>query len=155
MAMSTVVVSMLWAGLLRQQPSSTWKPNFEPLGMFCYKNSKNPNIPPSRQHDFPHSGGCGCENTQFRWIDGEMYDKTTGVPDLQSPMCTNIYILPISFVRLVRSVLHSRSDGHARLIARTCRSIVSSRLLTLIHFNCQLCCCNPFPPPWLAGWLNE
>lgn len=84
MAMSTVVVSMLWAGLLRQQPSSTWKPNFEPLGMFCYKNSKNPNIPPSRQHDFPHSGGCGCENTQFRWIDGEMYDKTTGVPDLHS-----------------------------------------------------------------------
>ena len=133
MAMSTVVVSMLWAGLLRQQPSSTWKPNFEPLGMFCYKNSKNPNIPPSRQHDFPHSGGCGCENTQFRWIDGEMYDKTTGVPDLQSPMCTNIYILPIPFVRLVRSVLHSRSDGHARLIARTCSS--KHRLVSTFDFD--------------------
>ena len=22
---------------------------------------------------YPHSGGCGCENTQFRWTDGQLY----------------------------------------------------------------------------------
>ena len=53
-----------------QEPSATWRPNFEPLGLYCYKNAKNPNDPASSRD---HTGACGCENTQFRWTDGELY----------------------------------------------------------------------------------
>ena len=59
--------------VVAQNPTASWHPNFEPLGLFCYHNSKNPNIPVADQRKFAHSGGCGCENTQFRWSDGEMY----------------------------------------------------------------------------------
>ena len=58
---------------LGQNPTSSWRSNFEPLGLFCYKNAKNPNLPVAEQHEFAHSGGCGCENTQFRWTNDEMF----------------------------------------------------------------------------------
>jgi hypothetical protein len=75
MSLSAVgtVVLLISCGLaclaLAQTPSPSWKPNFVPLGLFCYKDAKNPNEPAS--HD--HIGGCGCENTQFRWTDGSLY----------------------------------------------------------------------------------
>jgi hypothetical protein len=56
-----------------QRPTADWQPNFTPLGLFCSKTAQNVNVPASSQHDFPHSGGCGCENTQFRWTDGQLY----------------------------------------------------------------------------------
>ena len=56
-----------------QVPKPSWKPNFTPLGLFCFKDAQNPNVPAALQHEYPHSGGCGCENTQFRWTDGELY----------------------------------------------------------------------------------
>ena len=56
-----------------QNPTPSWRPNFSPLGLFCFKDAQNPNVDPAGQHLYPHSGGCGCENTQFRWTDGELY----------------------------------------------------------------------------------
>merc|ERR1711871_766351 len=56
--------------ILSQPPTSKWTPNFQPLGLYCYKSAPNPNMPSNAQQ---HGGGCGCENTQFRWTDGELY----------------------------------------------------------------------------------
>jgi hypothetical protein len=42
-----------------QAPNATWVPNFTPLGLFCFKDAQNVNVPASSQHTFPHSGGCG------------------------------------------------------------------------------------------------
>ena len=55
---------------ISQPPNAKWTPNFQPLGLYCYHDAPDPNIPP---HSHQHSGGCGCENTQFRWTDGELY----------------------------------------------------------------------------------
>jgi hypothetical protein len=64
-----VLLVCLASAAVAQKPSASWKPNFEPLGLFCYNDAKLPNDPDS--HD--HIGGCGCENTQFRWTDSNMY----------------------------------------------------------------------------------
>eukprot|EP00665_Eupelagonemidae_sp_cell47_P002174 gene2174-8526_t len=44
-----------------QDPPPGWAPNFASLGPYCWKDA------PSANADLPRAGGCGCENTQFRW----------------------------------------------------------------------------------------
>ena len=63
---------LLWQSTRCQAPSSSWRPNFSPLGgpgqsLYCWKDAQNPNLP----HTHDHIGSCGCENTQFRWMDSD------------------------------------------------------------------------------------
>ena len=53
-----MMFAVVLAAVLSQHPSSHWRVNYEPLGMFCFKESQNPNIPQADQHQYPHSGGC-------------------------------------------------------------------------------------------------
>ena len=62
-------LALLLSGGLAQPPSASWRPNFTPLGLYCYNDAHNPDLPDA--HD--HVGSCGCENTQFRWTDGQFY----------------------------------------------------------------------------------
>ena len=69
-----LLLPLLWQSARGQAPSSSWKPNFSPLGgpgqsLYCWKDAQNPNLP----HAHDHIGSCGCENTQFRWTDGALY----------------------------------------------------------------------------------
>ena len=69
-----LLLPLLWQSARGQAPSSSWRPNFSPLGgpgqsLYCWKDAQNPNLP----HAHGHIGSCGCENTQFRWTDGALY----------------------------------------------------------------------------------
>ena len=70
---AALAAALLAATALAQEPTPSWRPNFTPLGLFCFKDAQNPNIDPEQQREYEHSGGCGCENTQFRWTDGQLY----------------------------------------------------------------------------------
>ena len=57
---SSVAVALAAVGLLgspagsgSQSLTPSWRPNFDPLGIVCWKDAPNPNVPSGQQHRFP------------------------------------------------------------------------------------------------------
>ena len=129
------------AGVAAQNPTPSWRPNFEPLGLFCYKDAQNPNVDPERQHDYPHSGGCGCENTQFRWTDGQLYMMESHGHD-----CDPIFPNYNSSTEGDCSFFRIRHMLSGRIVANVSESLRHSFFSAVVDYNAK-----PSPRLWVFG----
>jgi hypothetical protein len=132
-----VLLACFTSVAIAQNPSTSWKPNFEPLGLFCYKDAKLPNYPDS--HD--HIGGCGCENTQFRWTDGSMY-----MLESHSHGCETIFANYNTTRDGDCSFFRIREMESGRVIANISASIGHSFFSAVVDYNAK-----PSPKLWVFG----
>eukprot|EP01052_Picozoa_sp_SAG31_P034521 SAG31_NODE_4047_length_3638_cov_1.867477_1_plen_293_part_00 len=124
-----------------QQPTAGWQPNFTPLGLYCFKGSQNVNVPAARQHEFPLSGGCGCENTQFRWTDGELY-----IMESHGHKCDPIFAGYNSSVEGDCTYFRIRHMLSGRIVANVSESLRHSFFSAVVDYSAK-----PSPRLWVFG----
>lgn len=124
-----------------QNPTPSWRPNFTPLGLFCFKDAQNPNVDPAGQHLYPHSGGCGCENTQFRWTDGELYMMESHGHD-----CDPIFAGYNSSQEGDCSYFRIRHMLSGRIVANVSESLRHSFFSAVVDYDAK-----PTPKIWVFG----
>jgi hypothetical protein len=136
MVLKVLPLLLLMRMALGQEPSASWKPNFTPLGLFCYKDGQNPNKPHSRDH----LGSCGCENTQFRWTDGTMY-----MMESHAHGCS-VFDGYNTTIEGDCSYFRIRHMESGRVVANVSQSLGHSFFSAVVDYNAK-----PSPKLWVFG----